>query len=336
MTRTNSIRLRLMTLSLLSGLTLLSPLLGEGPRVKKQDPAVYFWYYFRTAVMANQFQKIELLTRFPFERTTAEGATTRLAKGAFREKVIGLLDLSDGAGRTMRALIEQKEDLTPAERAALSGGELTIGLFRFKTIKEKCYWVGSIETENLQAKTSLPGTPLAAKPTMDTATPPVKPTGKPIDENPALAPSALQTAETPQSPQEIVDPRTDSVFRFYWIEFRRAALSSDFEKMLRINVPLAVDGLAFQWLPKTPGRFRPTCPRRKRLSQNRMNNGRRIHFKFNSACFQFFHRTRDVKSHRPGFRVRHEPFGSEGFGQFRQIPHGVGRGHQNIKIHPAF
>lgn len=235
MTRTNSIRLRLMTLPLLSGLTLLSPLLGEGPRVKKQDPAVYFWYYFRTAVMANQFQKIELLTRFPFERTTAEGATTRLAKGAFREKVIGLLDLSDGAGRTMRALIEQKEDLTPAERAALSGGELTIGLFRFKTIKEKCYWVGSIETESPQAKTSLPGTPLAAKPTMDTATPPVKPTGKPIDENPALASSALQTAETPQSPQEIVDPRTDSVFRFYWIEFRRAALSSDFEKLRSLS-----------------------------------------------------------------------------------------------------
>lgn len=231
MTRLKSIRCWRLTLSLLSGLALLCPLQAEGPRVKKQDPAVYFWYHFRTAVMANQFQKIELLTWFPFEQTTAEGATTRLAKGMFKEKIPSLLDRSDGTGRTMRAVIERKEDLTPEERAALISGELTMGVFRFKTIKEKCYWVGSIETKSQQAKTSLPATPLEEKPAAASAKPPVKTPGKPIEDNPALAPSSLQQAEKPQSTQENIDPRTESVFRFYWVEFRRAALSNDFEKL---------------------------------------------------------------------------------------------------------
>lgn len=210
MTRKTKFLLRTAAMSILVGSVIPAMMRADGPRVKKQDPAIYFWYHFRSAVTANQFQKIESLTRFPFEMVSPDGPPVQLGKGAFREKIQGLLDHPAPDGRPMHELIQQKEDLTPEERATLANGEVTVGVFRFKTIKEKCYWVGSV-----------------APPSQEAAT---------LDaDNVALAPPALQDPVKPQSPQETADPRTESVFRLYWVDFRQAALSNDFKTLRRLT-----------------------------------------------------------------------------------------------------
>lgn len=231
MTRKTKFLLRTAAMSILVGSVIPTMMRADGPRVKKQDPAIYFWYHFRSAVTANQFQKIESLTRFPFEMSTPDGPPVQLGKGAFREKIQGLLDHPVPDGRTMRELIQQKEDLTPEERATLSTNDLTVGVFRFRTIKEKCYWVGSVPPAGRQSKPSASAPTTAAKPAASSPKRPTQTSETPADENLVLAASALQRPDPTPSPQETADPQTVSVFRFYWVEFRRAALSNDFKTL---------------------------------------------------------------------------------------------------------
>jgi hypothetical protein len=235
MTRRTKLLLRTAAMSILIGSVIPAMMRADGPRVKKQDPAIYFWYHFRSAVTANQFQKIESLTRFPFEMVPPDGTPVQLGKGAFREKIQGLLDHPVPDGRTMRELIQQKEDLTPEERATLANGEVTVGVFRFRTIKEKSYWVGSVSPAGRHSKTSVSAPPTAAKPAASSAKLPSQADETLDVDNLALAPSTLQDPEKPQSPQETADPRTESVFRFYWVEFRRAALSNDFKTLRQLT-----------------------------------------------------------------------------------------------------
>lgn len=278
MTRKTKFLLRTAAMSILVGSVIPAMMRADGPRVKKQDPAIYFWYHFRSAVTANQFQKIESLTRFPFEMVSPDGPPVQLGKGAFREKIQGLLDHPAPDGRPMHELIQQKEDLTPEERATLANGEVTVGVFRFKTIKEKCYWVGSVSAPKPAAKPAASTVPplsqeaetlvlrpdnsgylsgaesasisrreegayreyvtdeqRRSRPESAPRNGPNYPVATLDADNLALAPPALQDPVKPQSPQETADPRTESVFRLYWVEFRQAALSNDFKTLRRLT-----------------------------------------------------------------------------------------------------
>lgn len=220
-------------LVLLAGMAIAFPMWAQGPRVKKQDPAIYFWYHFRTAVKSNQFQKFEPITLFPFEQTSLDGTSVRLSKKAFREKISGYLDQSFGAGLTMRRLIEEKEDLSDDERAALLIGDLTIGVFRFKTIKDKCYWVGSTAESPRETAVATPVHTHFSRPeaSLDKPAPPTPEKNDDVKTERAVLPTANHDAPRP----EIADPRTESVFRFFWVDFRRAALSNDFETLRRLT-----------------------------------------------------------------------------------------------------
>jgi hypothetical protein len=199
---------------------------GE-PRVKKEDPAIRFWYQFRSAILENNVEKLTALTHFPFETTSPEGGSTRHAKNSFPSLYHPLLDTRI-EGQTMGSLMKEKEDLTADERSSLKEGEIEIGSFRFRTIKGKCYFVSA--TLGKKTPSNLPTWP--------------KPVAQPTEKsqpspNRKVHDSAIPSAQTrakkdsPQgvSPSKIDLPPTPSahrdVFRLFWAQFRQAALDHD-------------------------------------------------------------------------------------------------------------
>ncbi len=208
-------------------------LAGE-PKVKGQDPAIFFWYHFRTAVMSNNLPKLQGLTQFPFETTAADGTAVKNSKAKFTLLYRTLFDTPGKEGKTMRDLITAKEDLSDAEREALKNGEIQIASFRFRTIKKKCFFVGAdlSSGKSNPPKSATPAPvavvpvalpveepPIAPEPVTDELAPPVTVDEKTIvNEGPPPKKSPVATP---------VEPRQDNVFRFYWVDFRRAVLDND-------------------------------------------------------------------------------------------------------------
>lgn len=159
--------------------------LGGDPKVRKQDPAIFFWYHFRTAVIQSNLPKLKELTRFPFETTAADGTITTTPRGSFAALFHPLLETPGKNKKTMRDLITAKEDLTTEERETLKEGEIQIGSFRFQTIKKVCYFVGA----------SLYSDPTTTKKALAAASLPVAPATK--VKKPISAPPRLPPPQTP-------------------------------------------------------------------------------------------------------------------------------------------
>lgn len=178
------------------------------PKVKKQDPTVYFWYHFRTAVVNNNFPDFQKLTLFPFETTTPDGTIVKNSKSAFPTLFRTLLDTPGQEGKTMRDIITKKEDLTAEERAGLIGGEIQVASFRFRMAKNKCFFVGAgpMSTLDRPNKSPPPGGPIVT-------TPLEKEIPHPLVQEPVSEPK--------------VDPLRGSVFRLFWVDFRQAVLDND-------------------------------------------------------------------------------------------------------------
>lgn len=262
-------------ISFLSGIALS----GE-PKVKKQDPVIFFWYHFRSAVISNNLPKLQELTLFPFETTTSDGTVVKNPKGTFANLFRPLLDTSGNDGKTMREHIEEKEDLTEDERAALKEGEIRVASFRFRMVKNNCFFVGAglPSPRASPGKNTPPHKPVMAIPVTvmkpNSVPPPpvveVQPTAAippPLDvvEPEAVPPPAVveadpvidsavegalvnlaasppktepfvreaskQPARLAPPPEPAVDPRRDTVFRFFWVEFRQAVLDNDVSKI---------------------------------------------------------------------------------------------------------
>ncbi|MBK8576391.1 MAG: hypothetical protein IPN90_12180 [Elusimicrobia bacterium] len=227
--------------------------LGGEPKVKKQDPSIFFWYHFRTAVIQNNLPKLKELTRFPFETTDANGTITKTPRGSFANLFHPLMETPVKNKKTMREIITAKEDLTTEERAALKEGKIQIGSFRFQTIKNVCYFIGaSLAPEPPAAKKTAVAVPLAAVPARVEKTIPPPPAPSPTaspdfdksDEEPLqnLAASPPKEKSTEKTPTESLeknvpavteadDSALSPVFRFYWVAFRQAALNNDVEKV---------------------------------------------------------------------------------------------------------
>lgn len=202
-----------LTALMVGGLALSSVLAGE-PKVKKQDPTVFFWYHFRSAVMNGGLPKLHALTLFPFETINENGDSVKNSKSQFSKLFHPLLDTPGKDGKPMREIIRGKEDLTEEERGTLAGGELQVANFRFRMVKNKCFFVGA----NLAAATPLP----------EKSPPP----------DPVVVPTAVAVAES-LSGARAKEPDPDvsdtaapnSVFRFFWVEFRQAALGNDLSRI---------------------------------------------------------------------------------------------------------
>lgn len=232
---------------------------GE-PRVRQRDPAVFFWYHFRTAILAENVQLLRDTTRFPFETTAADGSVTRHSRGSFSKIFRELLEAPSGTkGKTMRDLIAGKEDLSEKERTALKNEEIRIGCFRIATKKETCLFVGAdLGTGTVAEKKApspakeLPPAPTDPTPVPLASTPVVRPPKAAEAEVPVPAEEAVEeepplenlarsepetTAVVPASPIKLVkkskpkpeEPRKDLSFRFYWNDFRKAALDNEVE-----------------------------------------------------------------------------------------------------------
>lgn len=197
---------------------------GE-PRVKKEDPTIRFWYQFRSAILENNIEKLTAITNFPFEITSPEGESTRHATNTFPSLYHPLLNTRID-GKTMGAVMKEKEDLTADERSALKENEIEIGTFRFRTIKGKCYFVGA--TLGKKTHPNLHNSPKsAAEPTEK---PQPSPNKKVHDDSTI---PAAQTRAQEDSPQRVSPLKTDlpsttsahsGVFRLFWVKFRQAAM----------------------------------------------------------------------------------------------------------------
>jgi hypothetical protein len=219
--------------------------LGGEPKVKKQDPTVFFWYHFRTAVIQNNLPKLKELTHFPFETTAADGTVTKTPRASFATLFHPLLGTPVAKGQTMRDLITAKEDLTNEERVALKEREIQIGSFRFRTEKNVCYFVGaSLSPDPSRPPPPTPAVPAVApvpskktKPVSPVAEPTPRPAFSEIEEEPLenLAASPPKQKHPPPSIAPVLTPEEDpaqsAVFRFYWAAFRQAALDNDVEKI---------------------------------------------------------------------------------------------------------
>lgn len=223
------------------GSSLMGMALAGEPKVKGQDPAIFFWYHFRTAVTNNNLPKLQGLTLFPFETTNAEGTVVKNSKAKFALLYRTLLDTPGKEGKTMRDLISTKEDLTDTERETLKNGEIQIGSFHFRSIKKKCFFVGAdlSEAKNPLPKTSPPPPVIAVPvpreepialslPSPDEPEPTVQ---QPVEEElvnlAASPPKTPPTAVSPVSAEPVLDKHQQTVFRFFWVEFRKAVLDND-------------------------------------------------------------------------------------------------------------
>lgn len=226
------------------GSSLMGIALAGEPKVKGQDPAIFFWYHFRTAVPSNNQPKLQGLTLFPFEATIADGTVVKNSKAKFALLYRTLLDTPGKEGKTMRDLITAKEDLTDTERETLKNGELQIASFRFQTIKHKCFFVGADLSLTKKPPQKAPPPPVVVAPVAVEApialplppAPPPEPVVDPLAEEElvnlaasppkAEIPSKEPALKMPSS-EPAIDPRRETVFRFFWVEFRNAVLDND-------------------------------------------------------------------------------------------------------------
>jgi hypothetical protein len=222
-------------------LFLLGTVFAGEPKVKGQDPAIFFWYHFRTAVTTNNLPKLQGLTLFPFETTTDGARGVKNSKAKFALLYRTLLDTPGQEGKTMRDLISAKEDLTNDERDALNNGEIQIGSFHFRSIKKKCFFVGA---DLSVTKNPLPKTP-PPPPESAVPVPPEKSMAVLLPSSVDPEPTVQQTVEgelihlaasppktrppvpLPHSSEPAVEKHQETVFRFFWVEFRKAVLDND-------------------------------------------------------------------------------------------------------------